>query len=208
MLIELLCSDCSYAEWTKGSKEATPTIEILSFCLAIVIMRYKESNQPQFSAQMLSDEVNGYAWGDTANFCVNSVALSHSFAEFYRFLDDKNGMGIISIQGNHMFDQVSQSMFLSEQLLNESGVNNAARVTSDMLRELHYGIDEKGIEVPTKHRNYYLKHINGHVITSKYKAWNDTVRMMMWLELILGPIIARHQKSLLWSDNCGVLSSI
>ena len=139
---------------------------------------------------------------------VNSVALSHSFAEFYRFLDDKNGMGIISIQGNHMFDQVSQSMFLSEQSLNESGVNNAARVTSVMLRELHYGIDEKGIEVPTKHRNYYLKHINGHVITSKYKAWNDTVRMMMWLELILGPIKARHQKSLLWSDNCGVLSSI
>ena len=73
-------------------KEITATIDHLSFCLAIVIIRHKESDNSQFSAQILSDEVNGYAWGDTANFSVSMVALSHSFTIFRKFL------GIISVE--------------------------------------------------------------------------------------------------------------
>ena len=37
------------------------------------------------------------------------------------------------------------------------------------------------------HKVKYLKHkINEHIITSQYKAWNDTIRQMMWLELVMG----------------------
>ena len=42
------------------------------------------------------------------------------------------------------------------------------------------------------HKCYYI--INTHtgaVITSQFKAWNDTVRMIMWLELIVKPLKER-----------------
>ena len=43
----------------------------------------------------------------------------------------------------------------------------------------------------------------GAVITSQHKAWNDTVRMAMWLDLSVKPILDRDKKMLLWFDNCG-----
>ena len=43
----------------------------------------------------------------------------------------------------------------------------------------------------------------GHVITSHCKAWNDTIRMIMWLETISKPLKIRLGKLMIWFDNCG-----
>ena len=51
--------------------------------------------------------------------------------------------------------------------------------------------------------NYLIHSVSGHVITSQVKAWNDTVRMCMWYELIMLPIRNRLGKMLMWCDNCG-----
>lgn len=53
------------------------------------------------------------------------------------------------------------------------------------------------------HKCKYLIHTNGDVITSQVKAWNDTVRMAMMVDLVLKPgTEARGGKLLLWMDNC------
>ena len=59
------------------------------------------------------------------------------------------------------------------------------------------------------HKVKYLKHkINEHIITSQYKAWNDTIRQMMWLELVMGPIQREAEKTgdkvFIIQDNCGL----
>ena len=54
------------------------------------------------------------------------------------------------------------------------------------------------------HKCYYI--INkrtGHVITSQFKAWNDTVRMIMWLDTIVKPLKEKLGKLMIWFDNCG-----
>ena len=50
---------------------------------------------------------------------------------------------------------------------------------------------------------YIIHEISGKVITSQYKAWNDTVRMVMWYELVMQPIRMKLGIMLLWCDNCG-----
>ena len=66
---------------------------------------------------------------------------------------------------------------------------------------------QKDLTIKSKtneHKVLYLIHsITGHVITSQVKAWNDTVRMCMWFELIILPIRNRLGKILIWCDNCG-----
>jgi len=45
---------------------------------------------------------------------------------------------------------------------------------------------------------------SGHVITSQCRAWNDTVRMAMLIDLILQPkTLTQGEKFFLWMDNCG-----
>ena len=58
--------------------------------------------------------------------------------------------------------------------------------------------------VTETHKCYYIinKH-TGHVITSQYKAWNDTIRMIMWLDTIIKPMKLRLGKLMIWFDNCG-----
>jgi len=53
------------------------------------------------------------------------------------------------------------------------------------------------------HSVVYLRHTSGNIITSQYKAWNDTVRMAMYIDLILGPYAKtqRNEKIFLWQDN-------
>lgn len=51
--------------------------------------------------------------------------------------------------------------------------------------------------------NYIIHEASGDVITSQCKAWNDTVRMVVWYELVMYPIKIRLGKMLLWCDNCG-----
>ena len=59
-------------------------------------------------------------------------------------------------------------------------------------------------DVKAVQKCYYIIHsVTGEVITSQYKAWNDTVRMIMWLETIVAPLKARLGKLLIWFDNCG-----
>ena len=61
----------------------------------------------------------------------------------------------------------------------------------------------KGIE--EEHKVTYIIHnVTKHVITSQVKAWNDTVRMIMWYELVVNPIqVSLGRNVLLWCDNCG-----
>lgn len=42
----------------------------------------------------------------------------------------------------------------------------------------------------------------GHVITSQSKAWNDSVRLAMWLDVVCAPLNL-NKDMLIWSDNCG-----
>jgi DDE superfamily endonuclease len=58
--------------------------------------------------------------------------------------------------------------------------------------------------VTADHKVRYLLHTEtGHVITSQCKAWNDTVRMVLWFEIVMLPLKIKHEKMLLWCDNCG-----
>jgi DDE superfamily endonuclease len=60
--------------------------------------------------------------------------------------------------------------------------------------------------VTAHHKVRYLIHLDtGHVITSQCKAWNDTIRMVLWFEIVMLPLKNKHQqqKMLLWCDNCG-----
>jgi DDE superfamily endonuclease len=50
---------------------------------------------------------------------------------------------------------------------------------------------------------YIIQPATGHVITSQFKAWNDTVRMIMWLETVVKPLKVLLGKLLIWFDNCG-----
>ena len=58
--------------------------------------------------------------------------------------------------------------------------------------------------VDAHHKVRYLIHLEtGHVITSHCKAWNDTIRMILWFEIIMLPLKMLYEKMLLWCDNCG-----
>ena len=58
--------------------------------------------------------------------------------------------------------------------------------------------------VTALHKIIYVIHEGTrHVITSQYKAWNDSIRMCMWFEVVIKPIKDRTGKTLLWCDNCG-----
>ena len=49
---------------------------------------------------------------------------------------------------------------------------------------------------------YIIREETGDVITSQVKAWNDTVRMILWFEVLRKPIKDKIGKMLLWCDNC------
>lgn len=58
--------------------------------------------------------------------------------------------------------------------------------------------------VSALHKIIYIIHADsGHVITSQVKAWNDTVRMVLWFEVIIKPLKDKLGKMLIWCDNCG-----
>ena len=58
--------------------------------------------------------------------------------------------------------------------------------------------------VTALHSCYYIIHrYTGEVITSQYKAWNDSIRMIMWLETVIAPLKERLGKLMIWFDNCG-----
>ena len=58
--------------------------------------------------------------------------------------------------------------------------------------------------VSALHKIIYIIHVDtGHVITSQVKAWNDTVRMILWFEVIIKPIKEKLGKILIWCDNYG-----
>lgn len=56
----------------------------------------------------------------------------------------------------------------------------------------------------------YLHNIHtGHIVTSQHKAWNDTPRMAMYIDLILKPQkAARGGKLAVWMDNCKIHKTV
>ena len=63
----------------------------------------------------------------------------------------------------------------------------------------------KGEMVKQWHLVKYLRHRHaGHIVTSQHKAWSDTVRMCMWVDLVLKPLKEARGKLLLYMDNCSV----
>ena len=65
-------------------------------------------------------------------------------------------------------------------------------------------LTEKKKEVTRTYQVPYLWHTNGNIITIQHKAWMDTVRVCMWIDLQLGPYYEtkRGFAGLVW-DNCG-----
>jgi DDE superfamily endonuclease len=49
--------------------------------------------------------------------------------------------------------------------------------------------------------NYLIHGVTGHVITSQCKAWSDTVRVCLWFDIIIKPLL--RERMLLWCDSCG-----
>ena len=55
----------------------------------------------------------------------------------------------------------------------------------------------------------YLLHEDGHVVTIQNRAWMDTIRLCMWIDVQLGPYFAkkRGRCANVW-DNCGPHSTV
>ena len=98
-----------------------------------------------------------------------------------------------------------------------SSETNPDQTTMRVIKQLHKEVGykiEDGWELKTwirlldgvEHKCLYLIHrIEGHVITSQHKAWNDSVRMAMMIDLVLKPYVDRNGgKMLLWMDNCSL----
>jgi hypothetical protein len=55
---------------------------------------------------------------------------------------------------------------------------------------------------------YIINKNTGNIVTSQHRAWNDTVRMAMWLELCAKPAMQKYcpqgNNILLWMDNCRI----
>jgi hypothetical protein len=74
--------------------------------------------------------------------------------------------------------------------------------------ELHMW--ERDVLVPCKGQQNEVKHFKipylrsreGHIVTLQEKAWMDTARACMWLELIVGPLALNEPIVVVW-DNCG-----
>ena len=65
-------------------------------------------------------------------------------------------------------------------------------------------LTEKKKEVTREYKVPYLQHPNSNIITIQHKAWMDTVRVCMWIDLQLGPHFdaKRGYAGLVW-DNWG-----
>ena len=50
----------------------------------------------------------------------------------------------------------------------------------------------------------YLLHRDGHLIASQHRAWNDTPRFAMYIDLVLKPISIARGGLAMWMDNCSV----
>ena len=58
--------------------------------------------------------------------------------------------------------------------------------------------------ITAQHKVIYMIHKeSGHVITSQVKARNDSVRIILWFEIVMLPLKEKLVKMLLWYDNCG-----
>ena len=122
---------------------------------------------------------------------------------------------VVAVSGNGEFVSlfiIIKHSVSSEERPDQSGM----RVIQDLHKKNKgFGVDDewdlikwtkeltiKG--VTNTHACYYIiNKVTGHVITSQFKAWNDTVRMIMWLETVVKPLKSRLGKLMIWFDNCG-----
>ena len=62
--------------------------------------------------------------------------------------------------------------------------------------------DKKKRPVTKTYKVPYMVHTDATVITVQHKAWMDSVRLCMWVDLVLGPYYKGEGAALIW-DNCG-----
>jgi hypothetical protein len=83
--------------------------------------------------------------------------------------------------------------------------NKKTKQDEDIEHKVVYLIHESNVLLAL----YYISNIHniplglGHVITSQCKAWNDSIRMAMLIDLILKRRADSHGDLFLWMDNCG-----
>lgn len=79
------------------------------------------------------------------------------------------------------------------------------------LKVWHKQLPTGPLDTMQDHYVNYLVHVGnqennivplGHVITSQYKAWNDTIRNIMHNELIRKPLGLKYGHIVTWEDNC------
>ena len=112
------------------------------------------------------------------------------------------------------------SMKVVKNLFKKPGFSSRDGWTSGIWQRKLMMINKKTKkEVPVTHKVFYIQHGNtsfyttyssvmflsatGHVITSQCRAWNDSIRMAMLIDLIIGIWARDHGKLFLWMDNCG-----
>lgn len=152
-----------------------------------------------------------YAVGPTHIFCPGDQQRATNLG----ISNDKLRItAVIAVNGNGVFAPLM--LIIKHTVSSESRPDQTKmRVIHDLFKKEGYKDSNGGsIKVWEKeltikgvtaiHKCTYIIHeTSGNVITSQYKAWNDTVRMVMWYELVMQPIRMKLGKMLLWCDNCG-----
>lgn len=152
-----------------------------------------------------------YAIGPTHVFCPGDQQRATNLG----ISNDKLRItAVIAVNGNGIFAPL--------MLIIKHSVSSEVRPDQTRMRVIHELFKKEGFtnlngwsikiwqkeltikSVTAIHKCTYIIHqITGHVITSQCKAWNDTIRMVMWYELVMHPIKTKLGKMLLWCDNCG-----
>lgn len=102
------------------------------------------------------------------------------------------------------FDQTSSTCLDAKHLMKEAGFRAGDGWEHKMWsKEMEFTIKGKLVKGTYK-RNYIIHNLSGAVITANKTAWMDSVTMVMWAELQLGPWrAASGRRKLLVMDNCG-----
>lgn len=202
--------------WTQKEKDNSgrkkiPTDEEIERILKIGQDIYVSKGHNADTCFNFDETAFTYAVGPTHIFCPGDQQRATNLG----ISNDKLRItAVIAVNGNGVFAPLM--LIIKHTVSSESRPDQTKmRVIHDLFKKEGYK-DSNGwsIKVWEKeltikgvtaiHKCTYIIHeISGNVITSQYKAWNDTVRMVMWYELVMQPIRMRLGKMLLWCDNCG-----
>ena len=202
--------------WTQKEKDNSgrkkiPTDEEIERILKIGQDIYVSKGHNADTCFNFDETAFTYAVGPTHIFCPGDQQRATNLG----ISNDKLRItAVIAVNGNGVFAPLM--LIIKHTVSSESRPDQTKmRVIHDLFKKEGYK-DSNGwsIKVWEKeltikgvtaiHKCTYIIHeISGNVITSQYKAWNDTVRMVMWYELVMQPMRMKLGKMLLWCDNCG-----